>query len=279
MAICCMLVSVLFLSGCGSTPGTPTHHSKPAPQHTTSGVKFHRVRKGDTLYAVSWKAGVDYKTLAAWNGLSTPYTIYPGQKLRLRPSRKSSKKTRTPSSRKNTAPKATTKPRPKPKPKPKSKPPTQATSKAVAPVQGQSQQGAAPTPKVSKKPLPATNAKLKWMWPVRGKLLETFSSRDATRDGIKIAGRKGQKIQAAEAGQVVYVGSGLVGYGRLIIIKHNNKYLSAYGHNSRLLVKEGDVVRKGEHIADMGVAHSGRALLHFEIRKYGKPVNPISFLP
>ncbi len=123
------------------------------------------------------------------------------------------------------------------------------------------------------------NADLNWIWPVRGKLVETYSSSDSSRAGIKIAGQRGRKIRAAEAGQVVYVGSGLVGYGRLIIIKHSNKYLSAYGHNDKLLVKEGEVVKKGAYIADMGFAHSGQAMLHFEVRKYGKPVNPVAYLP
>ncbi len=99
------------------------------------------------------------------------------------------------------------------------------------------------------------------------------------RKGIKISGRSGSKISAAESGKVVYSGSGLIGYGRLIIIKHNDKYLSAYGHNRKILVKEGDRVSKGQTIAEMGKANSGDPLLHFEIRRDGKPVDPLRLLP
>ncbi len=264
LAFICLAISGLLLSACGSTPVTTSDASKSGAQHQQYGAKYHRVRKGDTLYAVSWKVGVDYKTLARWNGLKAPFTIYPGQKLRLTPPKGKKKTTRTAT---NVKSKPATRAKPAPKPV--------VSSSKIKPVAKTSTASTASTKKTST----AGNASLKWMWPVKGKLVGTYSSKDPSRDGIKIAGNRGEKIVAAEAGQVVYVGSGLVGYGRLIIVKHNNKFLSAYGHNSRLLVKEGSVVKKGMHIADMGVAHSGQAQLHFEIRKYGKPVNPISYLP
>jgi lipoprotein NlpD len=110
-------------------------------------------------------------------------------------------------------------------------------------------------------------------------VVSTYSGRDETRKGIKIGVRNGQEIQAAESGKVVYAGSGLIGYGRLIIVKHNEKYLSAYGHNSKLLVKEGRQVRKGDKIAEMGLSKTGKPLLHFEIRRDGKPINPQILLP
>ncbi len=264
-AFICLIISGLLLSACSSAPTTtPTKANKPSPRYQQSSAKYHKVRKGDTLYAVSWRAGVDYKTLARWNGLGAPYTIYPGQQLRLTAPKSKKKTTTTAGNR-------------------KSKPATKAKSRAkVAESNSKTKSSAKKTSSSvpgGKKITPTGNAELKWVWPVKGKLVESYASSDSSRDGIKIGGNRGQKIQAAEAGQVVYVGSGLVGYGRLIIIKHNNKFLSAYGHNSKLLVKEGDVVKKGTHIADMGLAHSGRALLHFEIRKYGKPVNPVSYLP
>ena len=119
--------------------------------------------------------------------------------------------------------------------------------------------------------------RLYWQWPVRGKLLRSFYG--TGNKGIDIAGYVGKKVRAAESGIVVYSGSGLVGYGNLLIIKHNYLYLSAYAHNRRLLVKEGDKVKKGQLIAEMGVGANAKPALHFEIRRNGKSVNPISYLP
>ena len=121
------------------------------------------------------------------------------------------------------------------------------------------------------------NLKLDWLWPTKGKVVQTFSMNDPARSGVKISGLSGQSIVAAESGKVVYSGSGLVGYGNLIIIKHKNNYLSAYGYNKKLLVKEGDNVVKGELIAQMGSVRSDtEPMLHFEIRKHGKPIDPLS---
>lgn len=109
--------------------------------------------------------------------------------------------------------------------------------------------------------------------------MAAFKSGDPLHKGVKLAAPKGSPVYAAEAGKVVYSGSGLIGYGRLIIIKHNDKYLSAYGHNRRLLVKQNQRVKRGQKIAEVGTANDGRALLHFEIRRDGKPVNPLALLP
>jgi lipoprotein NlpD len=124
-----------------------------------------------------------------------------------------------------------------------------------------------------------SNRSLRWTWPVDGKLVSRFKASDPLRSGIKIAGEQGRKIRAAESGKVVYSGSGLIGYGRLIIVKHNDNYLSAYGHNRKILVAEGNQVTKGQTIAEMGAANDGQALLHFEIRRDGKPVDPLRRLP
>lgn len=118
--------------------------------------------------------------------------------------------------------------------------------------------------------------KLHWQWPVVGKIVRNFYSTGSK--GVDISGRVGQKIKAAEAGVVAYSGSGLLGYGKLLIIKHNYLYLSAYAHNRHLLVKEGQKVKKGQLIAEMGVGVNGKPALHFEIRKNGKPVNPVIYL-
>jgi lipoprotein NlpD len=121
--------------------------------------------------------------------------------------------------------------------------------------------------------------KLAWRWPTEGAVTVGFAAADPARKGIKIAGALGQAITAAERGSVVYSGSGLIGYGQLIIVKHNEKYLSAYGNNRKILVKEGDQVTKGQKIAEMGRANGGLSILHFEIRREGEPVDPLSLLP
>lgn len=207
----------------------------------------YRVRRGDTLYGIAWQKGVDYRDVARWNGILAPYRIYAGQTLRL------------------VAP-----PQPRPvKPPPRTSPaPSRAVSKPPAQTKPKAPSRAAAAPK-----------SLAWRWPAQGKLLSRFKASDPLRHGIKIGGNSGSKITSAEAGKVVYSGSGLIGYGKLIIIKHNNKYLSAYGHNRKILVKEGDQVTKGQTIAEMGNANNGDPLLHFEIRRDGKPVDPLRLLP
>jgi lipoprotein NlpD len=120
---------------------------------------------------------------------------------------------------------------------------------------------------------------VEWRWPTEGSLLRTFKSDDPARKGIDIAGQAGQAVYAAAAGRVVYSGSGLVGYGNLIIIKHDDRYLSAYGHNRELLASEGDQVAPGQLIAKMGRVDNDRALLHFEVRRDGTPIDPLHVLP
>lgn len=215
------------------------------------------MQRGDTLYAIAWQSGVDYRLVAAWNGIRPPYRIYPGQTLRLVPPVAA----RTPP-----APPPT---RPKPRPVPKT--PVAALPPAPPP----------PPPSASPPPSPAASKpqRLVWRWPAQGRVVAAFKADDPLRKGIKIAGRSGDPIRSAEAGRVVYSGSGLIGYGRLIIVKHNDNYLSAYGHNREILVTEGDQVTKGQKIAEMGTANNGEPLLHFEIRRDGKPVDPLRLLP
>ena len=118
-----------------------------------------------------------------------------------------------------------------------------------------------------------------WKWPTNGQVVQRFSAQDRTRQGIKIAGLSGQNIQAAESGKVLYSGSGLIGYGKLIIIEHKNNYLSAYGHNRKILVREGDNVTRGQSIGEMGTPADAGPRLHFEIRRKGTPINPLQLLP
>ncbi len=249
----------MLLAGCTASWQAPLESRSPPsrPPPLPADAEHYRVVSGDTLHGIAWRAGADWRSLARWNGLGRPYTIYPGQVLRIKP----------PPARR--AP-----PRTAPPPPPRSNTPN--VRREVPPT---------PPPKVSPSPRPKPEAPsapagpLRWAWPTDGSITSTFARADPARKGIKIAGEPGQDIRSAEAGDVVYSGSGLIGYGRLIIIKHNENYLSAYGHNRKLLVKEGDRVAKGERIAEMGESNAGRAVLHFEIRRDGKPIDPALLLP
>ena len=146
--------------------------------------------------------------------------------------------------------------------------------------------GSAPRPAASSRvpvPRPAPRAPAdpppKWEWPTNGKIIAGFDGKPGSGTGIEIRGRAGQPVRAAAAGRVVYSGGGLIGYGQLIIIKHNDTYLSAYGHNASLLVREGEQIRKGQRIATMGEGPGQDPKLHFEIRQHGKPVDPRRYLP
>jgi len=130
-----------------------------------------------------------------------------------------------------------------------------------------------PPPAIKTQPPPA------WVWPTRGRIVAEFDGRPGAGTGLSIGGRAGQAVKAAAAGRVVYSGGGLIGYGQLIILKHNDTYLSAYGHNASLLVREGDNIKKGQRIATMGEGPGQEPRLHFEIRQNGKPVNPRQYLP
>ncbi len=258
--------AICLLGACGSPGGAPVvSRNYDAPLKPSGQISRYTVKPGDTLYAIAWKRGVDYKKLAKWNQIKYPYTIYSGQQLRLNPpmnrvSKKAS--TSSDSSKYLNHKKMST---------------ASQKSKKIVTKPLISQRRAA---KDTKPPVSLEVArKLKWQWPTNGAVTQHFSSRDSTRNGLKISGRIGQSVRAAESGRVVYSGSGLIGYGHLIIIKHDKNYLSAYGYNRKLLVAEGDKVVKGERVAEMGRAANGKAQLHFEIRREGKPVNPALLLP
>lgn len=220
----------------------------------------YKVVKGDTLYSIAWRYGLDYQRFAAANNIRPPYRIKPGQVLLLavmgkpKPVVVSSK------------PKARSKP--KSKVRPKSKPKT-----------------AQQRPKTQSKPQVKSNlnnssVNLAWSWPIQAKVAKGFNlNRRALNQGVDFAAVYGQTVKAAASGQVVYAGNGIKGYGNLVIIKHNSRYLSAYAHNRRILVREGDKVSRGKKIAEVGLAANGKAILHFEIRKHGQPINPLKVLP
>ena len=197
----------------------------------------HVVRRGDTLSAIAWAYGLDYRSIARWNRIRAPYVIYPGQRLALRGAPATSARARG----KNA----------EPGPGPK-RPAASASAAAPVPAGG-------------------------WTWPARGRLIRGFGKGD--RGGIDIAGQRGQPVVAARGGRVVYTGSGLVGYGRLVIIKHDERVLTAYAHNDRVVVKEGQTVRAGQKIAEMGSTGAERVKLHFEVRRDGRPLNPLKYLP
>ncbi len=239
------------------TPALST--SKPTTTRSTAVPKSHRVGKGESLYAIAWIYNLDYQDIAAWNVIAEPYTIYPGQQLRL-------SSNGHPVSSRNT-----------PKPKPRStysKP-----SETVTPSSRTTKKAPAkPAVKSGNTKVKYTGASVKkWQWPAKGKVIGKFNKSGGK--GINIQGRRGQPVNSAAPGRVVYSGSGLRGYGKLIIIKHNSRYLSAYAHNQKLQVGEGDIVKAGQQIAQMGNSESREVKLHFEIRRDGKPVNPLKHLP
>ncbi len=245
----------LVLSGCGGGV-TVAPVSKHAKGSRWSPV-VHEVSRGETLYSIAFQYGQDYRTLARRNGIRRPYTIFAGQKLKLRGN---TKKVKTASKKKTVSSKKTSK----------------KTSKS-----SQTRKKTRNTATRAKKPARSTKkvGPIRWHWPTYGRVIETFSSKSSTRKGIDIAGRLGQKVKAASGGHVVYSGSGLRGYGKLIIVKHNEQYLSAYAHNRKLLVKQGEKVKLGQSIAEMGRSGAERVKLHFEIRREGNPVNPMRYLP
>ena len=260
---------------------------------------YYQVERGDTLYFIAYVTDKDVKEIISYNQLSAPYTIYPGQKLKLwqpayqAPSygRKviqpaapvvavaavaSTKATVAPSS-KNSNQKVTSVS-------------SQNTQKLVKkdPVKVVEQSkpkeyvgvnGKQNVNNSNNKPKPKNDKVTKWLWPTKGRVIKNFSAGDQGNKGIDIAGQRGQSIISTAGGTVVYSGNALRGYGNLVIVKHNDKYLSAYAHNDRLLVHEGQSVKAGQKIATMGSSGANSVRLHFEIRYQGKSVNPKRYLP
>lgn len=247
------ILIALLVSSCAYHSSAPVRDS--SVQARTYGLT-HRVVPGDTLYSIAWRYGLKYEELARINGISAPYVIKPSQLLRL-----------------SNAPVATASTSAKPA-TPK------ANTTAVKPVANQNTRSVNKTPVANKPPVLQTKASaLVWQWPSAGVLIATYQGSEGLNKGIDLAGKLGEPVQAAASGQVVYAGSGLRGYGKLLIIKHNDTFLSAYAHCNRLLVEEGAWVKAGQRIADMGASGTDRVKLHFEIRREGVPVNPLQYLP
>jgi lipoprotein NlpD len=216
------------------------------------------VQQGDTLYSIAWRNDLDFRELAAWNGIRPPYTIHPGQVLLLEPPEGF---VYAPA-----GPPATTPP-----------PPAVSTTPLPSEEGVEVRPADAPqAPPVTVATAPPPSA-VRWRWPAEGELLPMESS--TGKPGIAIAGRLGQPIRAAAGGRVVYSGGGLQGYGQLVIVKHDDNFLSAYGYNRRLLVRQGDEVHPGQPIAEMGEGPQRRPVLHFEIRRGGQSLDPLQLLP
>lgn len=213
---------------------------------------YYIVSAGDTLFSIAWRYGFELQGLANANGLGSPYTIYPGQAILLKES--------------GTAPLASSgpaNPTVKSAPKPNAK--NTDTLRSVKPK--------------ARPQVPVTPTNESWRWPVNGPVVRPFVATGQAHKGIDIKGKMGEPVYASQSGEVVYAGSGLVGYGNLLILKHSDRFLSAYGHNRRIKVREGEKVKAGQHIAELGDSGTDSAKLHFEIRMNGKPVDPLRLLP
>lgn len=245
MAVLICLITIL--GGCAAPTAAPVVSVAPT-QEVVRGT--HTVRDNESLYLIAWRYGRDYRDIAIANGIHEPYKIFPGQRLTLRK-------------------------------------PTQAQLNAfekpkAKQVKKVAKQSAKPKAKEKAKPTKKTWSMLDtsrdWMWPAQGNIISRFTQKPKINKGIDIANKKGTPIKATQPGKVVYSGQGLRGYGKLLIIKHDDDYLSAYAHNDELLVKEGQNVKQGQTIATMGRSDSNQVKLHFEIRKKGQPVDPLGYL-
>lgn len=292
----------------------PSEDIKPRMQNK----QLYTVQRGDTLYGIALKHGVDYKELVQWNGIADPNTLKIGQEIDLLVPSRQSKVAESAPEGQSVQPTLFALPQPaapaevssiKPlqvepissppgamviaepksiklpysepaviKPDLEVTPPTKSQSTAILPSPNKIEKSndvekpAKNQPEVAP---PRSNNSIKWSWPTNGKILSKYSERTK---GVSISGNAGQSVLASADGTVVYSGNSLRGYGNLIIVKHNDIYLSAYGHNSKILVREGETVSKGQKIAEMGNTDSETVRLHFEIRERGKPVDPLRFL-
>lgn len=278
LSVCCL---VLVLSACSS-------RESPAPVTTLNDIKNYykkhpqaeagsgyMVQTGDTLYSIAFRAGMDYRELAQLNNIAPPYRIFAGQTLQFDNKKYTSIRGEQQISSVK-SPKTTRSP---------VKNPSQTQSKlttANKAIARNNQTGYVRKQTVKENATSAANtvssSKVRWAWPVRGPILAGFSNAEHGNKGLDIGGKAGTPIKAAAAGEVVYAGNALRGYGNLVIIRHNDDFLSAYAHNRRLLVKERDTVASGQTIAEMGNTDATSVRLHFEIRFRGKSVDPKRYL-
>lgn len=249
-ALIILVTLITLISGCSWTSGFVAVEKKFSSGHVASG--HHRVTRGETLYSIAWRYGVDFRDLARANSIANPYTIYPGQKIII---------TNVAAGSTRVASNASV-----------GKPSIRPKGGQSVPISG----AVLPALPVESVVEPAKNS---WVWPANGRLIAKFSSNPPINKGVDIEGPLGESINAAMAGTVVYAGQGLRGYGNLVIIKHNETYLSAYAHAKRIIVSEQQNVKAGEKIAEIGSTGTDKNKLHFEIRQNGQPVDPLHYLP
>jgi len=251
-----------------TTSASVAEAAKPLPGAENAGkLGYYTVKPGDTMTRIGLEAGQSWRDIARWNGLEKSTTIEPGQVLRIVP---------PPGETTAVASKPVTTTRVEPRPL-DTKPAPTTTAPAAS----------APAPVVTPPPAPVAAAPAapaardedepSWIWPAGGSVVAGYD--EARNKGVSIGGKAGDAVVAAADGRVVYAGSGLRGYGNLVILKHNATYLTAYAHNQNLLVKEDQQVKRGQKIAEMGATDAERVQLHFEIRRLGKPVDPVKLLP
>lgn len=297
-----LVLPAVLLAGCFSQPPAPAVDRTGATQSRAtvaaqpSGPGYYTVKRGDTLYRIALENGQDYRDVAAWNNIANPATIKEGQILRVSPPNVGGQSAEGPvvaqpissgaveTRSLDPAPSGTANAWVKREPKVGKEPYSDEAYARLnktddAPVKA-AETKAEVKPEPSAPSAPATPSgpdEVPWQWPVSGKLLAPFN--ESSNKGLDISGKSGDPVLAASDGKVVYAGSGLRGYGELVIVKHNATYLSAYAHNRKILVKEGQSVTKGQKIAEMGNTDADTVKLHFEIRKQGKPVDPAQYLP
>lgn len=278
------LVTVALLGGCTVTstrqapvaerstppaekPAAAPSAPKPAPPRAPSADGTYLVQPGDTLFSIAAAFGRDVKDLARWNSIDDASRIRVGQTLRVVPPGGDTAAILpvTP-----TAP-AVTRPLDGPAPAASAPPGTAPPSPAEpSPTPG-------PVASIPEARAPTAAPSADWIWPVNGKVIDKFDEK--RNKGIAIAGKEGDPVVASADGQVVYSGSGLRGYGNLVILKHDDDFISAYAHNRQILVKQGQMVKRGQRIAEVGRSDTTQPKLHFEIRRQGKPVDPLAYLP
>jgi lipoprotein NlpD len=297
-----LLVAAALLAGCASSGqrAPVAEHSESAKKKAVAVETAHKkvsrekdwrpqvhiVQKGDTLFSIAFNYGFDYHELAELNGIQDPSVIQIGQQIRLFPG--SATSAIRPAAAVDSRP---IEPPVREQPRLAKYAYSEAAVAQIEKIQEQAKPEVAVVAKPEAKPKPETKAEakpdsraddgedeaLEWSMPAKGKLIGEFSE-SANRKGIDIAGKLGQPVTASAPGKVVYSGSGLRGYGKLVIIKHNKTYLSAYAHNDQVLVKEGQNVTRGQKIAEMGNTDADQVKLHFEVRRFGKPVDPAKYL-
>ncbi|MCE3251396.1 MAG: nlpD [Cellvibrio sp.] len=257
-----LITCFLFVACASHSPAPVIDRSK----NFANRPRTHVVIPGDTLFSIAWRYGLKYEILAKHNGISPPYTIRPSQVIRLDVVAPVTSLTAKQQAEKRVI---------------TAKPAVRGNNQKSTPTGKNNSVRQENKTVAAKSKTDKTQAwsAPQWRWPVKGPLISSFQGTNALNKGIDLGGKLGEPVLAAAGGQVVYSGSGLRGYGKLLIVKHNETFLSAYAHNDRLLVKEGDFVKAGQRIADMGSSGTDRVKLHFEIRRDGTPVDPLKFLP